>query len=572
VLANAGFQLGDSQRLIVSFGQLTQQLDINFASGKDKANLTQTTTAISYQAYLGGGLLNGVELNGYQADTPSQDLADKLYTVETATLFEQWNDPRRVAGSRVSGLQGRLVLTPTATGTLRLGFGGERLTNDFVTGKQSLTRGTGSAEWHQYWTDALSFKAGADSGAAQSRYSLGLDYGLGDGSKIGIALAALRGRDGASDDNQLRLSWSYDFGGKSGKSSKSGMAGGSSTPAWGSLIDQMTVRPAFVPTQVVAKLDTTAPAVRRIVISKGSLPAGASIDPATGAVTSPLGVTVTGIANITRNGVAFTNTGQFSVSGSSLVVNPGVMIEPAAGAQDTYIVTANNQGGGTTTITVTVSKGSVKIDSITVGGADSTAPSTPATLTLGNTGGVAGFTNVQGITLTVADVTDPSGVSWFVSESATVPASGDGGWTGTKPTSFTLSAGQGSKNVYVYVKDNAGNVQATGKLTTITLDTVAPSKTAESLASVVTGGGSGTGTISFDEAVNQVTSISFKKTADNTAAGGTISVSGGLNTTTLNINYPVIPNLVGDDIYIQLVVKDNAGNSRTINTNNYTIF
>lgn len=95
--------------------------------------------------------------------------------------------------------------------------------------------------------------------------------------------------------------------------------------------------------------------------------------------------------------------------------------------------------------------------------ADTTPPSTPATLTLtGNVGATAGFTNVQAITLAVADVTDPSGVSWFVSESSSTPAAGAGGWSSTKPTSFTLSVGDGTKNVYVYTKDNAStpNVQA----------------------------------------------------------------------------------------------------------------
>ncbi len=92
-------------------------------------------------------MLNGAEINAYLADTPSRDLADKSYTLDTATLYELWNDSRRVAGGRVTGLQARLAFTPLPGGVLKLGAGGERQEYDYLTGKQSITRSTGSAEW-----------------------------------------------------------------------------------------------------------------------------------------------------------------------------------------------------------------------------------------------------------------------------------------------------------------------------------------------------------------------------------------------------------------------------------------
>ncbi len=118
------------------------------------------------------------------------------------------------------------------------------------------------------------------------------------------------------------------------------------------------------------------------------------------------------------------------------------------------------------------------IDSSTATLGDSTPPTTPSTLTLsGNAGATAGYTNTQSIALSVADVTDVSGVSWYVSESSSAPAAAAAGWSSTKPTSFTLSAGNGAKNVYVYVKDNASptnNVQSVGKTASITLDGSVP--------------------------------------------------------------------------------------------------
>jgi hypothetical protein len=451
------------------------------------------------------------------------------------------------------------------------------------------------------------------------------------------------------------------------------------TPWSGSaLLDQVAQRPSFIPSHVIAKIDNTALPTRLIAIDKTALPAGSTISAATGDITTPLGVVVTTIAGVTKNLGAFANTGQFSLSGNSLVIKPSLIVQPAVGVTDSYVVTVNNFGGGTTLITILVSHGSVKIDSIVVsaGGADVTPPTTtaapaisvaaadttasvtqtinetgtgyylvlaaaaaaptvaavkagtsfamtaatpavvsltgltastaykyyfvakdtanndqaavsaglaitttaditppatPATLTLtGNVGALAGFTNTAAVSLAVAAVTDPSGVSWFVSESSSAPAVGDGGWSSTQPTSFTLSAGDGAKSVYVYVKDNVGNAQATGKSAAIALDTTAPSYASENLLNLDTMNGTGSGTISFNEAVASVTSISFKKFSDNSAAGGTISVTGGLTTTTLTVNWTAPSAIIM--VLIELVIEDAAGNSRTVNTNSYWLF
>lgn len=121
----------DAQRFVLTIGQLRQYLNIGFVSGFEKAEMIQSSGAVSYQFRLDRGLFNNAEVNAYHADTPSRDLADKTYAVDTASLYEQWNDPRRVAGGRVTGLQGRLALTPLPGGILKLGVGGERL--EYVT-------------------------------------------------------------------------------------------------------------------------------------------------------------------------------------------------------------------------------------------------------------------------------------------------------------------------------------------------------------------------------------------------------------------------------------------------------
>lgn len=128
----------------------------------------------------------------------------------------------------------------------------------------------------------------------------------------------------------------------------------------------MAPRPGWLPSQVIATRDTSAAPTRLIAVDKTALPAGSTVDTATGAVNVPLGVAVTSIAGVTRNGGAFVNAGQFVLSGNNLIVTPSLIAQPAAGVTDSYVVAVNNAGGGTTLVTVVVTRGSVRIESVTV--------------------------------------------------------------------------------------------------------------------------------------------------------------------------------------------------------------
>lgn len=422
LLFNAGFQIDEVQRIIFTVGQLRQHLDIGFVSGAESVDLTQNSGAVSYQRFLDYGVVNSLEFNGYLSGTPSRDLADKTYATDTATLYELWNDHRRVAGGRVTGLQGRLGFTPVSGSSLKLGLGGERLDYDYVTGKQSTTRGTAGAEWTQRLASGLNLRAGLDGAAAQNRVTVGIERATGAGGTLGINATAIRGRDGTPDDNRLALTWTHDFGGKvSGavmpsadklaEASATPLHPGSTAAAWGSLLDQVSKRPAFLPAQVVAKLDTTATPTRLLAVNKAALPSGSSVNADTGVITTPLGAAVTGIASVTQNGGAFANSGQFALSGNNLLTDPGKITQPAVGVTDTYVVTLNNAGGGTTLVTVLVSHGSVKIDSIAI--SQIAAPAAPVASAVSITG-----TAQVGQTLTghyaYADAdADPQGASTF---------------------------------------------------------------------------------------------------------------------------------------------------------------
>ena len=431
LLFNLGLNFSEQQRLMLSLGQLRQQLNFNFQSGISSATIKQNNSAFSYQYLLNkkegttdtaassepkASWLSSAELNGYLSDTRSRDLPDQTYAIETARLYELWNDPRRIAGGRITGLQGKLNLSPASRSLLSLGLGAERLTYDYFTGKSSTTRNTASAELRQQLSPSTQLSASANTASSQSRYGLGLNYAQNQQANLGLDLIVLRGRDNTQNDQQIRFSYTLRLGGAASRSSVrtkqnhadlsdrkinpldpnhpsasridlSNLASISAASAqqlgalavnayrnmWpNSLLDQVSTRPNTLPSQVVAKLDNTTSQTRLIAIDKSALPAGSSVAASTGVLTVPLGVSVSAIAGITRNSgsgaVAFTNAGQFALAGTSHIqIDARLIAHPAVGITDTYVVTMNNSsGGGTTLATITVVHGSVHITGVVI--------------------------------------------------------------------------------------------------------------------------------------------------------------------------------------------------------------
>jgi hypothetical protein len=96
-------------------------------------------------------------------------------------------------------------------------------------------------------------------------------------------------------------------------------------------------------------------------------------------------------------------------------------------------------------------------------GGDTTAPSN-VSLVINNGAASTSYTTV---TLSIA-ATDNVGVAgYYISENSTTPSATASGWTSVTSTisysanvSFTLSSGDGAKTIYVWFKDDAGNVSA----------------------------------------------------------------------------------------------------------------
>lgn len=102
-------------------------------------------------------------------------------------------------------------------------------------------------------------------------------------------------------------------------------------------------------------------------------------------------------------------------------------------------------------VQVAITSAATVSDSLQVA-ADSTAP-TVTTFTVGTPSGST-------VPITSFTATDAVGVTgYLITESATPPAPGAAGWSGTAPTSYT-AVGTGSLTLYAWAKDAAGNVSA----------------------------------------------------------------------------------------------------------------
>lgn len=125
-------------------------------------------------------------------------------------------------------------------------------------------------------------------------------------------------------------------------------------------------------------------------------------------------------------------------------------------ASCTYEIQGTNWVKTTATLTVNV-------------WSDNIAPNAPTWLSLNSW---ATYTNST--TVNLDWLTWPGDAAyWFVSESSSAPLTWDAGWVSSKPTSYTMSSWDGTKTIYVYVKDAAWNVQSVWVSDTIILDTVA---------------------------------------------------------------------------------------------------
>jgi hypothetical protein len=127
-----------------------------------------------------------------------------------------------------------------------------------------------------------------------------------------------------------------------------------------------------------------------------------------------------------------------------------------------------------------------EIQALTLPGSSSSKPAGDTTAPTMNAFSIPSTSASLTVPITMLTATDAVGVTgYLVKESSTNPTSSASGWSASKPTSYTF-ASAGSKMLYAWAKDAAGNVSnSLSASTTITLppapDTSAPTMTAFSI-------------------------------------------------------------------------------------------
>ena len=142
--------------------------------------------------------------------------------------------------------------------------------------------------------------------------------------------------------------------------------------------------------------------------------------------------------------------------------------------------TPNNTNVGTTVnivISATNSTGTVSLAAFSITVAmlpDTTAPVVSAFQ-------VPATSTILVVPVTTLTATDNVGVTgYLLTDTSTAPSVGATGWSSTAPTSYTFSTA-GSKTLYAWAKDAAGNA-STSLVATVTVDATGPSLTLSTLA------------------------------------------------------------------------------------------
>ena len=200
-------------------------------------------------------------------------------------------------------------------------------------------------------------------------------------------------------------------------------------------------------------IDTTAPSGSAVSINSGASSTTSTSVTLTLLATDSVGVTGYYASEISTTPSATASGWTSGTSTTSYSASVSWTLSSSSGTKTVYVwfkdSVGNISASASDTITLTIS--------------DSTAPSSPS-VSINN--GDASTTSTS-VTLSLS-ATDNAGVTaYYASETSTTPSSTASGWTsGTSTTSYsasvswTLSSGSGTKTVYVWFRDSAGNVSA----------------------------------------------------------------------------------------------------------------
>ncbi|MDI6781130.1 MAG: SMP-30/gluconolactonase/LRE family protein, partial [bacterium] len=268
-------------------------------------------------------------------------------------------------------------------------------------------------------------------------------------------------------------------------------------------------------------------------------------------------------------------------------VNPSSLM--AAFSRGTFTATATNIGTATIGTWSCILSGSQLgltdgTYTVTLSAADMAGnPAAPATVSIWTYDTQIGsitmsipagsYTNQASIAVVIGTITSQESgtISYLLSETySSIPSEANGSWSTTKPVSYMLSNGDGTKTLYLWVKDSAGNITPSPATASIMLDTTRPTI---SLNNPVTSGfGNGSITLSYTLNENvKPASLMLTFVGATIATTTSSSWSGTIGTHELVLNTFNILGTNEGSYTVYLSAEDMAGNTNTSNlSNNWT--
>ena len=204
--------------------------------------------------------------------------------------------------------------------------------------------------------------------------------------------------------------------------------------------------------------DTTPPTVTTFTVPSTSAALSVSIT----------GLTATDDIGVTGYLVNETASAPLATAGGWSTSAPLFYVFTTAGSKTLYAWSKDSAGNVSTgrSAAVTITLPDTTPPTVTT----FTVPSTSATLS---------------VLITTLTATDDTGVTgYLINESATAPLAMAGGWSATAPTTYTFIS-TGSKTLYAWARDAAGNVSASRNAVVTIMDSTAPTVTAFTVPAAV---------------------------------------------------------------------------------------
>lgn len=255
-LANAGFDLSQSLRLVGTVGRL--QENRAFTDGGAREAVDQMEYGISLKGSYDAGMVRGFELNAYRAVAST--------------------DSSAVQAGTVSGLQAMTNLTPAQGAHLKIGAGYEWLE---LTSGETAPRFTFQTIGSQRLTEMLSLGYSAKLGASENSYGAGLTWDLAASaarpSSLSVDYTRITGRNGAGDDSRVALNWVMPLGGAAtdGAAARNVAMASMGNAARSALLDDVLKRPDFLPQASVVAAEATKCTLANLISNPGDFLQGA---------------------------------------------------------------------------------------------------------------------------------------------------------------------------------------------------------------------------------------------------------------------------------------------------------